>query len=194
VDPKNVAAVGRWLRTAIGVPFVIVGGSAIERIVPVGTKDVDVLVESADMPAVDSAIATRKEATPLEPRTGRFRGTIVRIGGASVDLEFLTGDPFSGDSDPESFIEYVRSTGSVVEGGIRYAKPGVVFYMRLNPPDDDWRAYAPSIERDIESGVTPRTLDEAARIADRFGVGPEVRGRIESIRTRLGLADNVPGE
>ncbi|MGC2289367.1 MAG: hypothetical protein WA688_05865 [Thermoplasmata archaeon] len=185
---------GRWLHAAVGVPFVVVGGSAVERVVPVRTKDVDVLIEGSDWPAIDSALEYRRDASPLEPMSGTIRGTILTIGTASIDLKFLAGEPFSGRSDPETFVAYVRSHGSVVQGGVRYATSAFVFYMRLNPPEGDWRIYAPSIKRDIQSGVTPKTLDEAARIADRFGVGPEIRSRIQSLRTVLGSPADVPGE
>ncbi|MGD0588927.1 MAG: hypothetical protein ABSA63_09085 [Thermoplasmata archaeon] len=181
MELQDVANVGKWLRSAIGVPFIVVGGSAVERVVPVATKDVDVLIDSSDWDAVDTALESRKDAAPLEPTGGSIRGTVVTIGNAKIDLEFLSDEPFSGRSGPGSFTRYVRQQESVVHEGVRYATPAAVFYMRLNAPDD-WRLYLPTIERDIESGVTPRTLDEAVRIADHFGVGPTVRGRVEALR------------
>ncbi|MGD0250790.1 MAG: hypothetical protein ABSB97_07915 [Thermoplasmata archaeon] len=183
MEADDVATVGKWLRSAIGVPFVVVGGSAVERIVPVATKDVDVLIDAADWDHVDSAIESRKEAAPLEPTSGTIRGTVVTIGDAKIDLEFLSDEPFSGGSKPGSFTRYVREHESVVHEGVRYATPAAVFYMRLNAPDD-WRLYLPAIERDIVSGVTPRTLDAAVLIAERFGVGPTVRERVDAFRAR----------
>ncbi|MGA8543464.1 MAG: hypothetical protein WB947_08025 [Thermoplasmata archaeon] len=180
----DVDAVGRWLQSAIGVPFVVVGGSAIERVASVTTKDVDVLIEASDRAAVDSALESRRDASPLDPATGSIRATVLSIGGANIDLEFISGGPFSGRYGPGSFGRYVREHGSVVYDGVRYASPGVVFYMRINSPDD-WRLYVSAIERDLRAGVPERTLDEAARIADRFGVGPRVRERIKSLRAKL---------
>ena len=188
MELKDVAHVGEWLRSAIGVPFVVVGGSAIERVVPVATKDVDVLIDGSDWDAVDSAIESRKDAAPLEPTGGSIRGTVVTIGFAQIDLEILSDEPFSGRSGPGSFTQYVREQESVVHEGIRYATPAAVFYMRLNAPDD-WRLYLPAIERDIESGVTPETLDDAVKIAEHFGVGPTVRGRVEALRATRSALD-----
>jgi hypothetical protein len=170
--PGDGAAVGDWLR------------SAVERVVPVGTKDVDVLIDGSDWTKVDSALESKKDVAPLEPTSGSLRGIVLRIGDARIDLEFISGEPFSGTSAPDSFGRYVRTEGSTVHDGIRYATPAVVFYMRLNAPDD-WQVYLPAIERDIAAGVLGRTLDEAARVADRFGIGPEIRTRIKSLRTML---------
>jgi hypothetical protein len=188
MELENVANVGRWLRSAIGVPFIVVGGSAVERVVPVATKDVDVLIDGSDWDAVDSAIESCKDAAPLEPTGGSIRGTVVTIGTAQIDLEFLSDEPFSGQSGPGAFTRYVREQESVVSEGVRYATPAAVFYMRLSAPDD-WRLYLPAIERDIESGITPKTLDEAVKIAYRFGVGPTIRRRVEELRATKSALD-----
>ncbi|MGA9839500.1 MAG: hypothetical protein WBF81_05680 [Thermoplasmata archaeon] len=184
----QTAAVGRWLRSEIGVPFVVVGGSAVEQVVPVATKHVDVLIKETDWPTVDSALESRRDASPLDPDGGSIRGTFVSIDGLRIELEFIAGEPFSGRSDRESFGRYVSTAGSTVHDDIRYATPAVVFYMRLNAPDD-WQLYIPAIERDLQAGVSVRTLDQACRIADRFGVGPEVRGRVKSLRATLRALD-----
>jgi hypothetical protein len=181
MQSEEVHAVGKWLQSAIGVPFIVVGGSAIERVVPVATKDVDVLISTSDWPTVDLALESRADAAPLDPMTGNIRGTILTLGRGRIDLEFISGGPFSGQFPQDSFSQYVREHESVVHDGIRYATPAVVFYMRLNSPDD-WRLYVSSIERDLRAGVPKKTLDLAAEIADRFGVGPAVRERISSLR------------
>ncbi|MGP8076163.1 MAG: hypothetical protein ACLP8Y_05465 [Thermoplasmata archaeon] len=123
MELEDVASVGNWLRSAIGVPFVVVGGSAVERVVPVATKDVDLLIDSSDWAAIDSALESRKDAAPLEPTGGSIRGTVVTIGSTQIDLEFLSDEPFSGRSGPRSFTRFVREQESVVHEGIRYATP-----------------------------------------------------------------------
>ncbi|MFY9717985.1 MAG: hypothetical protein WAK40_08685 [Thermoplasmata archaeon] len=178
------AVVAEWLRTTIGVPFIVVGGSAVGRVALVATKDVDVLIRDSDWPTIDSALESRADASPLDPAGGSIRGTILVIGGARIELEFISGEPFSGRSSPESFGRYVREYESVVHDGVRYATPAVAFYMRLNTPDD-WHTYLPAIERDLAAGVPSQTLEESARIAGRFGVGPEVRERIAILRATL---------
>ena len=184
METEVVEDVAEWLQTAIGVPFVVVGGSAIERSVPVGTKDIDVLVRTSDWETIDRALERRKDASPLEPMSGTIRGTVLTIGHLKIDLEFISGKPFSGRASPDSFIEFVQTEGSRVFNGIRYATPAVVFYMRLVAPED-WRAYLPSIERDLDAGIPESTLDRAIGVAERFGLGSTVRERVEYLRKKL---------
>ncbi len=184
----EVEAVAEWLRSEVGVPFVVVGGSAIERSVAVGTKDVDVLISGDDWPSVDEALEGRADAPPLEPMSGTIRGTIVTIGRGSIELEFLSGEPFCGTRGPGEFTRYVTEKGSQKHGETRYATPEVVFYMRLST--DDWKAYVPSIERDLHAGVNPAALDGVVTIADHFGVGSRIRERVESARKMLRLFED----
>ncbi|MFI5415659.1 MAG: hypothetical protein ACHQ16_08475 [Candidatus Lutacidiplasmatales archaeon] len=148
------------------------------------TKDVDVLIDGSDWAQVDTAIERRDDATALQPYRGTIRGTVVVIGGAKIDLEFLSDAPFSGTQAPGSFVRYVRDHGSVLHEGVRYATPAVVFYMRLSAPES-WESYIPIIGRDIASGVPLRTLMDAVAIAARFGVEPRTRERIDFVRTLL---------
>ncbi len=108
VDPDGDRAVAEWLQSEIGVPFVVVGGSAIEIEVAVATKDVDILVSGRGLAKVDSAMEGRKDAYPLEPTTGTIRGTEVSIGRATIPVDFLSAGPFGGDD----FFRYVRDRGS----------------------------------------------------------------------------------
>ncbi|MGI0130786.1 MAG: hypothetical protein ACREDE_09885 [Thermoplasmata archaeon] len=185
MNAAGVTEVGGWLESEIGVPFIVVGGSAIEQEVPVGTKDVDVLISEADWETVDGALENRKDASPLEPMDGTIRGTKLAIGGTLIDLEFLSPEPFSGTHPPGEFVRYVRDDGSKKRGRIRYAGPDVVFYMRLST--EHWQAYVPSIERDLNAGIDPATLDQVLALGDRFGVGERLRGRIQAVREVLRL-------
>jgi hypothetical protein len=56
VTTSEIRAVVEWLRSEIGVPFVVVGGSAIQIEVHVATKDVDILVSGRDLAKVDPPI------------------------------------------------------------------------------------------------------------------------------------------
>jgi hypothetical protein len=161
------------------LPFVVVGGSAVEQEVPGGTKAVDVLIRDRDWARLNSKLEHRKDAAPLEPYTGTIRGTTVAIGSDTVVLEFISPGPFGG----KPFLEYVRAHGSRVYGGVRYARPSVVFYMRLAL--DDWMMYEPSVERDILAGVPVGVLDEAVRVGERFGAGPKIGERVDVVRARL---------
>lgn len=179
----EVETVAEWLRSEIGVPFVVVGGSAIAISVPVATKDVDVLISGKDWDTVDEALEDRKDAAPLDPMTGTIRATRVAIGGSSIDLEFISGEPFCGTRTPREFVQYVREKGSVRHGGTLYATPAVVFYMRLST--EDWKAYTPSIERDLGAGVQATSLDTVVVVAEHLGTGQKIRERVAFVRDQL---------
>lgn len=154
-----------WLRSEIGVPFVLVGGSAIRIALPVGTKDVAVLVSAADLEKADSLIEGRRDAYPLQPATGTIRGTEVSIGESRVQVDFLSAGPFGGDE----FLSFVRSRGSLRYEDILRARPAVVFYMRLAL--DDWRENIPSIERISASGSPVQPSPGRCQLpADSVGV------------------------
>jgi hypothetical protein len=123
VEPDEIRAVAEWVRCEIGVPFVIVGGSAIRAEVRVATKDVDILVSGPDLEKADVALEGRKDAYPLDPPTGTVRGTEVSIGRSRVQVDFLSAGPFGGDE----FLRYVRGRGSVRFEGTLRARPAVVF-------------------------------------------------------------------
>jgi hypothetical protein len=185
IELREVTAIADWLETQIGVPFVVVGGSAIARVVEVGTKDVDVLVAARDMPTVEQALDGRKDATPLDPATGTIRSTSVAVGGATIELEFIvSAHLFSGELRPEEFGEYVRRHGSEEHGGIRYARPGVVFYMRLCT--EDWKMYVTSLDRDLAAGVPSSVWDEVIALAKRFGSEDKIGKRVGQAREVLG--------
>ncbi len=183
VDVEEVRAVVRWLRSEIGVPFAVVGGSAILPEVPVGTKEVDILVSGPDLEKVDRRMEDRADAPPVEPATGTIRGTEVAIGGSSIQVDFLSGSAFGG---PE-FIGYVLGPGSKAFAGVRRARPAVVFYMRLAL--DEWRENVPSIERDLRVGIPESTLDGAVAVARRFGRGAKVAYRVAEVRRLLADLD-----
>ena len=112
MKPEDVAAVGEWLQAQIGVPFVVVGGSAIGAEVPVATKDIDVLISRRDWQKVDSTLEHHSQAAPLEPMSGTIRGTVLVIGDEKIDLEFLSDAPFTGELGPEAFLRHVKEHGS----------------------------------------------------------------------------------
>jgi hypothetical protein len=188
VDVDDVRKVVEWVRSEIGVPFVVVGGSAIllDTPDPIVTKDVDVLVSGRDLERADRAVEGRSDAPPLDPATGTIRGTKVPIGDSSIDIGFLSASAFGG----QPFLEYVRTSGSVPYDGTRRAKPAVVFYMRLLL--DEWEANIPSIERDIGKGIPETTLDRTISIASRFGKEKVIRQRVAATRRILKGLDADP--
>ncbi len=185
VDESEIRAVVEWLRDQIGVPFVLVGGSAVLPDVPIATKDVDVLVSAPDMERADAAMQGRRDAHPLDPATGTIRGTEVAIGGSKIAVDFLSASAFGG----QRFVDFVRGSGSVSFAGVRRARPSVVFYMRLSL--EDWRENIPSILRDIRMGVGEATLDGATRVAERFGTENSIRERVCEVRATLRRVQNA---
>lgn len=184
MNRKDVEAVAHWLR-GHGVDFVVVGGSAIERNVPVGTEDIDLLIAVGAWGAVEEAVATTKAATPLDPSSGTIRGTLLPVGARRVDVEFIAGGPFGGQRGGDAFLRYVRHTRSTESRGIRFADPPVVWYMRL--AIDDWEPYVFKILRDARAGVPVSTLEGVLEIARRFGVRSKLRPRVELARRALRL-------
>ena len=151
IEASGIRAVAEWVRSEIGVPFVIVGGSAIEAEVHVATEGVDILVLGPDLEKVDSAIEGRKDAYPLDPGLGRSEGPR-SLSGVRISKSTFCRRTFR----RRRVLRYVRGGGSVRHEGTRRARPAVVFYMRLSL--DDWRENVPSIERDLRVGIPESTL------------------------------------
>ena len=189
---EQVERVAKWVERDLHIPCVVVGGSAIERLAPVGTKDVDLLIAVGDWAPLDSALEHRHDATPLEPLTGTIRGTTAMVGSDRIDVEFVSGEPFCGRRDPDDFIDYVRRRRSVLANGIRYSSPGVVFYMRLSI-DDDWKWYVHSVVRDLTNHERPvplSALDETVAVARHFGRRTPILERVRWVRQQLELFDD----
>jgi hypothetical protein len=186
VNADQIEEICYWLNS-LGVRYVVVGGSAIERTIPVGTGDVDVLIAVEDWGAIDSALERRRDASPMEPFGGSIRATRLRLGTELVDIEFISGQPFCGNRLPDEFIEYVRSYRCKMIRRVRYATAPVVWYMRLSI-NDQWQQYVWKIVRDVRAGVPESTFDGVASIAKHFGVGAVMRARIRSARSTLDLS------
>jgi hypothetical protein len=186
VGASEVERTMKWVRDRLGIPSVAVGGSAITRWYPVSTKDVDLLIMVGEWKPLDKALQHRPEATPLEPYSGTIRSTRVVLGHRAIDVEFVSGAPFSGERSGDEFVEYVLSQRSEDSRGIHYARPEVVFYMRLMDPED-WRVNVPSIQRDVAAGVPWKTFDEVAGVARHFGTEDVVRERVKRTKELLGL-------
>lgn len=184
MNRPQVYQVARWL-DSLGIRYIVVGGSAIERIAAVGTKDVDVLIAISDWGTIDQVLEHRREAAPLEPMSGSIRGTVVHLGTERLDVEFLSGEPFAGSRSGDDFLRYVRQHRSVLDEGVRYANPDVVWYMRLST--DDWQQYVEKIRLDVRSGVPLRTLESVVKIGDYFGRGERMLERTSFVRRTLAL-------
>lgn len=190
MNREEIKSVAEWL-LGLDVPFVIVGGSAIEQLVSAGTKDVDVLIAVGDWEKLDKALENTREASPLEPYTGTIRGTRLGLGTELLDLEFLSSEPFAGTRTADEFLDYIRTYRSNKFGMLRYATPAAVWYMRLSI-EDSWEQYVSKIRREIVAGIPESTFDDVSTIADHFGVSDRIRERVAFARKTLGLYGRPP--
>ena len=174
----------------LGVPFLVVGGSAIAEMYGMSTKDVDILILVGSWRPLDAALDGNHQATSLSPYTGSIRDTTVTVGNRRVLVEFISGEQSAGDRTADEFVAYVRTRWSRTVGGIRYAEPAVVWYMRLT--GDEWEGYVHAFRRDLRAGVPPATFDGVMRIARHLGVEERTRSRIGRIRELL-LLYEAPG-
>jgi predicted nucleotidyltransferase len=184
----EILRASQWLKE-IEVRFVVVGGSAVQQKVRSGTSDVDVLILIGDWDRVKEAISKDRRATPLEINDERqMGGTEVQLGGLEpTTIEFLSAQPFSGARPPDDFVEYVRDYRSELIGGVRYATPAAVWYIRL-ALDEWWEAYVSKIRQDVVAGIPQdETLAQVIEIADRFGMGVKIRERVVDTKKTLRL-------
>jgi hypothetical protein len=164
------------------IRYVVVGGVAVEEEgFGIGTQDVDVLVSAEDFsPAL---VKLRDSAMVKWAEDSESMATVEFIvNHQTVDVDVIDTTIFSGTmKDADAFIRYVRREASTLTGGIRYAKAPVIWYMRLTCPD--WEVYAEKIRRDIAFGVPEKYLQDVLNIAERFGLGDEVRRRLHTFET-----------
>lgn len=174
----------------LGIPFVVVGGSALERQYSVGTGDVDLLVAVGDFNSLEEAFEGRKDIGPFDP-TGTIGTAQVLVDSEWTEVEFIVGQPFSGDQSGDEFVRYVRDYRSDRRGGVRWARPEVVWYMRLST--DDWELYVVKIRRDLRAGVPSSTFDGVLDVARHFDVGDKIEPRVRKAREVTDLARPRPG-
>lgn len=186
VGRREVVETARWLET-LGVPFIVVGGSAIAERYRMSTKDVDVLILVGSWKQLDAVLEHHPLASPLDPFSGSIRETTVILGSRRVLVEFISGEQSSGTRSPDEFVAYVRSRWSRSAGGIRYAEAAVVWYMRLC--GEEWASYVHAFRRDLRAGVPDDTFRGVVRIARHLGAEEKIRPRIATVRELLQLYD-----
>lgn len=170
--------------TKMGIKFVVVGGSALEREFAIGTGDVDLLVAVADFDALETAFQGQADIAPFEP-TGTIGSTRMIAGTEWIEVEFIVGGPFAGDHGGDAFVRYVRAYRSEHRGAVCWARPEVVWYMRLCT--DDWRLYVTKIRRDLRAGVPESTFEGVRDVAVHFGVEEKIGPRIAGARAAMQL-------
>jgi len=179
IEPE-VQATDAILRRG-GIQYVVVGGQAIARKAATTTRDVDVMVATADY----AATVVRLRAEPGlafdwdDGKLCRFR--LLGLGG--VPLDVINSTVFSGRRTGKEFFDFLASDGAQVVDGILYATPTLVWYTRLLTKR--WRAYAEKIVTNVIDGVSIDHLDGVEEVARRFGTGDEIGPRVAYVREEL---------
>ncbi len=184
VTEPEVAAADAIFRRK-GIRYVVIGGQAIAQNAATATRDVDVMVATADY---RRTLAQLREERDLafdweDGKLARFR--ILPIGG--VPLDILDASVFAGRRTGEEFFRYLREEASTESGGVTYASPELVWYTRLLTKR--WRAYAEKIVTNVLDGISPGRLEKVEEIARHFGTEATVRERIAYVREELGRPD-----
>jgi hypothetical protein len=187
VKADEIEAIAEKLRH-LGIVFVVVGGSALEREYAVGTGDVDLLVAVGDFDSLEEAFRDRRDIAPFEP-TGTIGSTKIIVASGWVEVEFIVGSPFSGDQRGDAFVRYVREYRSDPRGSVRWARPEIVWYMRLCT--EDWRMYVTKIRRDVRAGVPESTFDRVLDVAEHFHIAKKIGSRVDEARGALRLFDST---
>lgn len=178
-EPEVLAADAILRRHSIR--FIVIGGQAIAQQAATTTRDVDVMVATADFGTTLSRLRTDRELAFdwEDQQLARFR--ILPAGG--VPLDIINASAFSGAKPGEEFFRYLAEEGSSEAGGIRYANPEVVWYTRLMTKR--WRAYAEKIVTNIIDGVEVGRLDRVTDLARRFATDAALHDRMVYLREEL---------
>jgi hypothetical protein len=181
---EEVSAADAILRR-LGIPYVVVGGQAMARSAATTTRDVDVMVATADYARTVEEL--RKESGLAfdwdDGKLCRFR--ILARGG--VPLDVINGAAFAGKRPGADFYRYLAEEASSTADGIAYASPEAVWYTRLLTKR--WRAYAEKIVTNMIDGVTPDRLHGVEEIGRRFGTEHTLTERLAYVREEMARPD-----
>lgn len=170
------------------IRFAIVGGQAIARDAATATRDVDVMVTTANYrQAVDRL---RQDADLTLAWEG---GPVTRFGLQTyhgVPLDVIDAGVFAGSRPSEEFFDFLVREHCSESEGVLYASPEMVWYTRLLTKR--WRAYAEKIVTNVIDGVSAERLTRVEEIARRFGTDGTLRERIAYVREELGRPDLAP--
>lgn len=166
---------------AAGIRYVVVGGQAVAQRSATTTRDVDVMVATADYHATVARLRSVADLTFdwENEQVARFR--MRSLGG--VPLDIINPITFSGAKPAEEFFGFLAKEASFETGGISYATPEVVWYTRLLTKR--WKAYAEKIVTNVIDGLPSDRLREVEAIGRRFGNETVLKPRIEYVREEL---------
>ncbi len=180
----SVGAADRILRRH-GIRYVVVGGQAIAQSAATATRDVDVMVTTADYRAALARLGADTELTQAWDGGAVTRFGIRGAGGTPLDV--VDAGVFAGTRTADEFFDFLVHEESTEADGIRYVSAAAVWYTRLLTKR--WRVYAEKIVTNVLDGVSPERLDQVEAIARRFGTDAVLRPRIEYVREALRQQD-----
>jgi hypothetical protein len=165
----------------LGIRFVVVGGQAVARSAATSTRDIDVMVATADYPRTVELLR-REPGLAFDWDDGKLcRFRMLARGGLPLDV--INGSAFSGRGAGSDFYRYLADEASSMSDGISYASPEAVWYTRLLTKR--WQAYAEKIVTNMIDGVPPERLSDVAAIGRRFGTETVLAGRLEYVRQEM---------
>ncbi len=169
-----------------GIRFVIVGGQAVARSVPTATEDIDALVMVDDLGAAVEALREDPAVRQIDAPSSGMAGGRVRTGGREIDFDLLDPAAYSGSRSGREFFEFAHRhrSGS-------FAAPRLVWYMRLVA--GDLAVYGSKIATDIRNGAPLSWLEDARRIARRFGTAGTVETGVRFVRELVRLSGASTG-
>ncbi len=166
---------------AQGIRYVVVGGQAVARRAATTTRDVDVMVATADYH--DTVTRLRNDPDLVfdweNDQVARFR--VRSVGG--VPLDIINPVTFSGGKTGEEFFGFLTREASFEADGISYATPEAVWYTRLLTKR--WKAYAEKIVTNVIDGLPPDRLRGVEEIGRRFGNETLLKPRVAYVREEL---------
>jgi hypothetical protein len=190
-DPA-VETVDRILRRH-DIRYVIVGGQAIAQQAATATRDVDVMVTTADYQGAVARLAEDDELTLAWEGGAVTRFGIKDLRGAPLDV--VDAGVFAGKKTGQEFFDFLVQEESSETDGIRYVSPEAVWYTRLLTKR--WKAYAEKIVTNVIDGLPADRLRQVEAIAEKFGTDTTIGERIAYVRDELkrpDLADLVREE
>ena len=168
-----------------GIRFVVIGGQAVAREAATATRDVDVMVTTADYRQAIARLGKDDDLTLAIEGSAVTRFGIVALNGAPLDL--IDAGFFAGKKTGEEFFEFLLREASTEADGILYVSPEVVWYTRLMTKR--WRAYAEKIVTNVVDGLSQDLLAQVDAIARRFGTEETISERIAYVREELKRPD-----
>ena len=159
----------------------MVGGQAVARRAATTTRDVDVMVATADY---HDTVARLRDDPDLvfdweNDQVARFR--VRSVGG--VPLDIINPVTFSGEKTGEEFFSFLIREASFEADGVSYATPEAVWYTRLLTKR--WKAYAEKIVTNVIDGLPPDRLQGVEEIGRRFGNETVLEPRVAYVREEL---------